>query len=124
MKPMERERFEELVDIAVGGMPQEFLDRLDNVVILVADQPTPLQLRKPRLRRGHLLLGLYEGVPRTERGTGYGMVLPDKITLFKKAIELVCRSEEEVTAQVRATVLHEIAHHFGISDRRLRELGR
>lgn len=124
MEPMERERFEELVDIAVGSLPQEFLDRLDNVVILVADQPTALQLRKSRLRRGRLLLGLYEGVPQTERGASYGMVLPDKITIFKKAIELVCRTEEEVTEQVRATVLHEIAHHFGTSDARLNEMGR
>jgi len=72
---------------------------------------------------GQTLFGLYEGVPLTERSSHYGMVLPDKITIFRQPIEAYCRSEEEIRQMVRRTVLHELAHHFGIPDQRLRELG-
>jgi predicted Zn-dependent protease with MMP-like domain len=121
---MDREKFEELVDKAVKNIPAEFFDHLDNVEVLAADQPTASQLRKSRLKANQTLLGLYEGVPRTRRGTGYGMVLPDKITIFQKTIEVKCRSDEEIITEIEHVVKHEIAHHFGISDARLREIGR
>ena len=121
---MEREKFEELVDQAVKNLPQEFLDHLDNVEVLVDDRPSPNQLSKSRLKPNQTLLGLYEGVPQTRRGSNYGMVLPDKITIFQQTIEAICRSDEEILAEVEKVVKHEIAHHFGISDARLREIGR
>ena len=119
---MDRDRFEELVVRAVNELPEEFLDQLHNLDIVVEDRPSYSQRRKTRTGSGYDLLGLYEGVPQTRRGRGYGMVLPDKITIFKGPIEARCRSEDEIEAEVRRVVRHEIAHHFGISDVRLREL--
>ena len=121
---MDREKFEELVDKAVQNLPAEILDHLDNVEVVVDDRPSPNQLRKYGLKPNQILLGLYEGVPQTRRSSNYGMVLPDKITIFQQTIEAVCRSDEEVIAEVEKVVKHEIAHHFGISDARLREMGR
>ena len=121
---MDREKFEELVGKAVKSLPEEFLDRLDNIDVMVDDQPTVSQLRKSRLKANQTLLGLYEGVPQTRRSSNYGMVLPDKITIFQKTIEAKCRNDEEITAEIERVVKHEIAHHFGINDDRLHELGR
>lgn len=121
---MEKEKFELLVETAMKSLPEEFLERLDNVDVLVADQPTYSQLRKAGLKSNETLLGIYEGVPRTRRDSNYGMVLPDKITIFQKTIEAKCRNEEEIIAEIERVVKHEIAHHFGIGDERLRELGR
>ena len=109
---------------AIDGLPREFAERLDNVAILVDDYPSRWQLRKSRVPPGSTLLGLYEGVPRTRRGHEYGMVLPDKITIFQKPIEAAARNDEAVVRTIRRVVLHEIAHHFGISDARLREIDR
>jgi predicted Zn-dependent protease with MMP-like domain len=120
---VERAKFEELVAAAIEGLPEEFLERLDNVDIIVDDYPTRSQLRKSRTGRNYTLLGLYEGVPLTERHD-YTMVLPDKITIFQRPIEEKCRTEKEIKDEVRRVVVHEIAHHFGIGDGRLRELGR
>ena len=119
---MDRERFQELVVRAVAELPEEFLSQLQNLDVVVEDLPTISQRRRAGLGSGHTLLGLYEGVPQTRRGRGYGMVLPDKITIFQGPIEARCRSEDEIKVEVRQVVRHEIAHHFGISDARLREL--
>ena len=121
---MDKEKFEELVNRAVGSLPAEFLDHLDNIDVLVADQPTASQLRRSSLKSNQTLLGLYEGVPQTRRGTSYGMVLPDKITIFQRTIEAKCHNDEEILAEIEHVVKHEIAHHFGISDARLRKIGR
>lgn len=119
-----RARFEELVAEAIDTLPDDILAMLDNVEIVVADAPSAYQLRVAGdLDAGELLLGLYEGIPLTERTGGYGMVLPDKITLFQGALESVCPDDETLRHEVRVTVVHELAHHFGISDRRLKELG-
>ncbi|CAA9581515.1 MAG: hypothetical protein AVDCRST_MAG18-3208 [uncultured Thermomicrobiales bacterium] len=119
-----RSRFEELVIEAIDGLPDAILAMLDNVEIVVADAPTAHQLDEAGdLDAEEILLGLYEGIPLTDRTGGYGMVLPDKITLFQGALEAVCPDEETLRNEVRVTVIHELAHHFGISDRRLRELG-
>ena len=107
-------RFAELVALALDGIPAEFGARMENVAVMVDDHAPPGRL-----------LGLYEGIPLTQRahyGAG-GMAMPDRITLFRRSICSVCQSDEEVIEQVRVTVIHEVAHHFGISDARLHELG-
>jgi predicted Zn-dependent protease with MMP-like domain len=111
---MSRERFEELVGDALDEVPQELLDLLDNVVILVADEP-------PRGDRD--LLGLYEGHALTDRGWDYAGVLPDRITIYRNPTLRICDTEDDVVEEVAVTVVHELAHHFGISDERLHELG-
>ena len=119
---MDRESFERLVAQAVDDLPDEFLLRLENIDIVVEDQPTPAQLLHLGLERGETLLGLYEGIPRTRRGSHYGLVPPDKITIFQRSIEAKCRYEGNISAEIRRVVKHEIAHHFGISDARLHQL--
>ena len=119
---MNRERFEQLVAKAVDSLPDEFRTRMENIDVVVEDRPTPKQLTQSGIRRDETLLGLYQGVPLTIRGRHYGMVLPDKITIFQKPIESRHRYDAEVMAEIRRVVQHEIAHHFGISDDRLREL--
>ncbi len=118
-----RERFERLVAQALDDLPTEFQDKLQNVDVVISDWPTRREVRRAGLRRGEALFGLYEGVPLTGRTTGYGLVLPDKITIYQGSIELYCRTGQEIRHKVRQVVLHELAHHFGISDDRLRELG-
>ncbi len=105
-------RFEELVADALDSIPPALGKMMDNVWVQVEDQ------RRPNL------LGLYEGVPLTRRDAGYaGMVMPDRITIFRRTICAICATEDQVVAQVRTTVVHEVAHHFGIDDDRLAELG-
>ena len=119
---MDRERFKWLVARAVDSLPEEFRTKLENIDVVVADWPTGGQLARVGLRRGQTLLGLYEGVPLTERGRHYGMVPPDKITIFQKPIEAKCRYDAEITAEIQRVVQHEIAHHFGIGDARLEQI--
>ncbi len=119
---MDRERFERLVAKAVDSLPEEFRDRLENIDVVVEEQPGRRQMSEARLKRGETLLGLYEGVPLTERGGHYGMVTPDKITIFQKPIEDRCHRDAEIIDEIQRVVKHEIAHHFGISDTRLRQL--
>jgi predicted Zn-dependent protease with MMP-like domain len=120
---MERELFEELVNRVVKSLPEEFQSRLENIDILVEDYPTARQMRHAGLKAGQTLLGLYEGIPRTRRSSSYGLVLPDKITIFQKTIEAMSSREEKIVAEIERVVKHEIAHHFGIGDVRLKELG-
>jgi predicted Zn-dependent protease with MMP-like domain len=110
-----RDRFEQLVGEALDELPPWIQERLDNVEVLIEDAP-------PRGRRN--LLGLYEGIPLTERGLNYFGVLPDRITLFRSNIEAAARDDEDLKRAVRKTVVHEFAHFFGISDDRLREIDR
>jgi len=117
---MQREVFEKLVADGVKLIPDEFRDKLDNVSIFVEDLPTQAQAQKVKLRRGHTLFGLYEGIPQTKRSRDYVGVLPDKITIFKLPIEAHSRSEEDVKRIVADTVWHEIAHHFGMSEKEVR----
>ena len=106
------EEFEVLVGEGLDQIPDELARLMDNVVVLVEDYPP----------EGRRLLGLYHGVPLTERGQWYAGMLPDTIHIYRVPILRMCRSEEEVVEQVRRTVVHEVAHHFGISDDRLHEL--
>ena len=113
--------FHELVERALEGLPPELSELLDNVAIVVDDWPgysTPLVADGPE----DSLYGLYEGVPLTERGAGYYGRLPDKITIFRGPLEQDFR-RAELEEQIRITVVHEIAHHFGIDEDRLEELG-
>ena len=114
--------FEELVRQAVEALPEQFLQRLDNVDVLVSGWPNRAQLVANGLGPGETLLGLYEGVPLTER-VNYNMVPPDVITIFQGPIEDICHTPDEVMEQVRDTVVHEVAHHFGISDAQLEAWG-
>jgi len=119
---VEKERFELLVARAVETLPEEFITRLENVDVVVEDYPTRGQMARVGLGRGQTLLGLYEGVPLTKRGAHYGLVPPDKITIFQKPIEAKCRYGAEITAEIKRVIQHEIAHHFGIGDARLRQI--
>ena len=121
---METRKFEQLVATAIDNLPDEFRERLENIDIVVADEPTRAQLRRSDIGRNDTLLGLYEGVPLTDRTAGYSFVVPDKITVFQKSIEAACQNDAQVTAEIQRVVRHEIAHHFGIDDDRLEELGR
>jgi predicted Zn-dependent protease with MMP-like domain len=104
-------RFEEVVADALDGLPPELARMMRNVVVVVEDGDDPD------------LLGLYEGIPLTERLSDYSAVLPDRITVFRRAICAACDTEAQVVDEVRTTVVHEVAHHFGIDDDRLHELG-
>jgi predicted Zn-dependent protease with MMP-like domain len=107
------ERFEEMVGEALDSLPDDLGQLMRNVAVTVEHGPGP---------RG--LLGLYQGIPLTSRtASGYAGVLPDRITIYRLAICAICDTEEQVVEQVRRTVIHEVAHHFGIGDERLRELG-
>ena len=119
---MDRETFERLVLNVIKDLPEEFLVRMHNIDIVVEDYPSPRQVARAGLRRGQTLLGLYEGVPQTKRGRDYGLVPPDKITIFKKPIEANCRHYGEIAAEVERVLKHEIAHHFGITDARLHQI--
>jgi predicted Zn-dependent protease with MMP-like domain len=109
------DRFEELVGDALDGIPDELARYIDNVAVVVEDGP----------ERGRLL-GRYQGVPLTRRDSWYGtgsLTMPDRITIFRRAICAICTSEAQVVEQVKITVVHEVAHHFGIDDDRLADLG-
>ena len=121
---MDRGKFEWLVARVVDSLPDEFRTRLENIDVVVEDWPTQSQLAEVGLGGGQTLLGLYQGVPRTRRGEHYGLVPPDKITIFQKPIEAKCRGDARIAAEIQRVVRHEIAHHFGIGDARLRQLER
>ena len=112
MIDIEPGRFEEMVATALDSLPAELGRLMNNVAVTVEHDPGPPGL-----------LGLYEGIPLTSRTTQYAGVLPDRITIYRLAICAICRTEDEVAAEVRRTVIHEVGHHFGIDDDRLDELG-
>ncbi len=120
MIKVDDKKFEELVRKGIEAIPDKFLKKLDNVAIVVEKEPTPAQLEKLKLGKGHKLFGLYEGIPQIKRGY-YSGVLPDKITIFKGPIEEVASTEEEIEDIVMRTVWHEIAHHFGLSEAEVRK---
>ena len=109
---VDAERFEQLVEDALDGIPPELGRLMENVALFVEDRS-----------RNRGLLGLYEGLPLTQRGISYTGFMPDRITIYRLPICAICATEDEVVEQVRITVVHEVAHHFGISDKRLHELG-
>jgi len=123
MAYLTEEEFEALVADAVASLPSEILQRLDNVAVTVADWPSPDELQRSRVGPAGQLFGLYEGVPLTKRGRYYNLVAPDRIVIFRGPLQSVFRTPEALHEQIRRTVVHEIAHHFGIGEARIRELG-
>lgn len=120
---MNKAEFERLVAEALDSLPPPFREKLSNVVVLVEWWPTPTELRQAGLHPSGVIFGLYQGVPLTRRGHGYNLVPPDRIIIYQGPVEAYYRQPEAMREQIRRTVMHEIAHHFGISDERLRELG-
>jgi len=116
------EQFDQLISHAMDELPQKYIRGLQNVAIIYADDPTPEQVVKMKLDDHHILLGLYEGIPLTQRGSGYTFVLPDRITLFKNSILAVVRNEAELFEQIKRTLWHEIAHYYGLNHQRIDEL--
>lgn len=119
---MELEHFEELVRRGLELIPDEIAARMSNVDVVVEDMPTAQQLSALGVPDGHTLLGLYTGVPLTHRTSGYNMAMPDRITIFRRPLERISRSDSDLVERVRDTVIHEVAHHFGISDERLDQI--
>ena len=124
---METEKFRQIVTLAIDDLPDEFRNALDNIEIVIEDDPSPTQAKQFEKRNSGkmLLLGLYQGIPKGKRDPQfYSGVLPDKITLFKKSIEKYCGNNEQVMIdQIQKTLLHEIGHYFGMKDKELRKLG-
>ncbi len=118
-----REEFERMVLDVLNTLPEDIARYLENVDVVIARWPTREELLRAGVPPGQTLLGLYEGVPLTQRGIYYGLVPPDKITIFQGPLESIALNRDDLRARIRRTVLHELAHHFGISDERLRELG-
>ncbi len=114
MIDVDEDRFVELAEAALASLPPQLAGLLDNVVLFVEDDAPP---EDPDL------LGLYDGVALTERDTTYGGVLPDRIMIFRRPTLAICETEQDVVDEVHITVVHEIAHHFGIDDARLHDLG-
>ncbi len=120
---LDRAAFERLVDDVMNDLPDSISRHVSNVIVVVANWPTRAQRRDAGLADGEELLGLYEGTPLTARDSAYDLAAPDRITIFRGPLIAACRHQEELRAEVRRTVLHELAHHFGIDDDRLEALG-
>jgi len=121
---MKAKEFEDVVAEVLDDLPADFAEKLENVEVVVEDWPVKADLEAAGVGKGQTLLGLYHGVPLPERGWHYMLVLPDRISIYREPIERVCeQSKVPVNEMIRQVVLHEIAHHFGIPDSRLRELG-
>lgn len=115
------EQFDALITRAMDELPQAYIQGLNNVAIVMADEPTPEQREKMKLD-GKLLLGLYEGVPLTHRGSGWSGMLPDKITLFKNQILQIVHDDASLFEQIKRTLWHEIAHYYGLDHDRMHHL--
>ncbi len=120
---MSRKRFQALVLKALESIPEPIRGHIDNMEVVIEPWPTEEQRASLGLDPDELLFGLYEGTPLTERGVIANPSLPDKITIFQGPLEEACATEEEMAEEIRKTVVHEIAHHFGIDEARLAELG-
>ncbi|MFH1313077.1 MAG: metallopeptidase family protein [Candidatus Eisenbacteria bacterium] len=121
MFTLSEDEFRAVAAEAIESLPEEFRTKLDNVDVVVEDYPPAEVLRK--FPRGRLILGLYQGVPNKFRSSNYKLVMPDKISLYKRNIEAVCSTRVQVYRRIRKTLLHEIGHHFSLSDRDLRNMG-
>jgi predicted Zn-dependent protease with MMP-like domain len=115
--------FAQLVEAALAELPDEFAEFVEEVPVEIRDEPTPEQLKRARVKANGLLLGLYTGRPRTNRSVMDSGAMPDVIYIFQRPIELVCQNEKQLIHQVRTTVLHEIGHHFGMTEDDLKKLG-
>lgn len=114
--------FEKIVANAIDSLPEEHLSKLDNVAIVIEDEPNVFQRQKANLLQFQTLFGLYEGIPQYKRGNGYSLVLPDKITIFKGPLTRSVDTREELQKLANNVVWHEVAHHYGLGHARIREL--
>jgi len=119
---MTRGRFQTLVNEALGTIPQNFRDALENIAIVIEDEPTDAQLEEVGIEPPDTLLGLYEGIPLTERQWAHGNVLPDKVTLFQDPIEDASENDDDVVVAIGETLIHEIGHYFGLSEEEIEEI--
>ena len=117
---MERERFEELVEEALQELPAMFRDKLENLAIMVEDEP---EGHGPHAGPRRLLLGIFQGIPATQKSVWDIVTAPNRIVLYQRNIEAVCRNDAEIRQQVRTTVMHELGHYFGMSEEQLRQAG-
>lgn len=118
------EIFEKLLGEAMDSLPEKYIKNLNNVVITYEEKPSSEQKQELKLRGNQTLFGLYQGIPRTKRGIGYNMVLPDKITLFTEPLLRASTDMNDLKNQIRHTLWHEIAHHYGLDHERIHELER
>jgi predicted Zn-dependent protease with MMP-like domain len=118
-----RTEFEKLVEQAIDSLPPRFLRHVENVEVVVEDEPTDDELRSAGLEPGATLLGLYQGVPQTRRDTWYGNVLPDRIIIYQRPIQASARDRREIRKEIRVTLMHEIGHYFGLREDELSEAG-
>ena len=118
------EEFEELVTEAISTLPEKFRERMENIVVVIESLPSRELLMEMKIKSPYGLLGLYRGVPYTRRGIWYRNVMPDKIIIFKKPIEVRCKNKEEIKESVRRVVIHEIGHYFGLGEADLRKIER
>ena len=116
------EEFEELVTEAISSLPEKFKEKMENIVVVIESLPSQELLRELKIKSPYGLLGLYRGVPYTRRGIWYRNVMPDKIIIFKKPIEVRCRNKEDIKESVRRVVIHEIGHYFGLGEADLRKI--
>ena len=119
---MTMQEFEELVEKAIADLPEGFKKKIENLAVVVEDYPSDEILLRLRLKSKKSLLGLYQGVPITKRNSNYCNVLPDKITIFKKPIELLNQKEEDIKNTIRQVVIHEIGHYFGMNEKDLEQI--
>ena len=118
---MKQKEFEKLVEKGIAAIPEKFRRMMDNVIVVIADEPSEKTRREHGLSAGETLLGLYEGIPRTERGVEYGgLVMPDTITIFQRPIEEKAESMDDIPEIVANTIWHEIAHYFGMKEDEVR----
>ncbi len=120
---LSRKEFEETVAEALDELPDEIAEALSNISVVVEQWPSPEIMRKMNLRNRYELLGLYEGVPLSRRGVAYSGVLPDRVTIFQGPVESTGKSKKALRESIRSVVVHEIAHHIGLEEERIRELG-
>ncbi len=116
------EQFAAIIAEAMDELPEKYISTLNNVAVVYEDDPTPQQRELMKLRSDQTLFGLYQGIPQTSRGSGYNLVLPDKITIFKRPLMHASRDMYELKTNVKHTLWHEIAHHFGLDHERIHEL--
>ena len=119
-----KEEFEELVTDAISSLPKKFKEKMENIVVVIESLPSQELLVEMKIKSPYSLLGLYRGVPYTRRGIWYRNVMPDKIIIFKKPIEVRCKNKEEIKESVRRVVIHEIGHYFGLGEADLRKIER
>lgn len=121
---MQKEEFEKLVEDALKTIPRKFRKLLDNISVIVEDNPSRSAYSSTRTPSSHLILGTYHGVPYQHRGPFYGNVAPDVITIYQKPIEQICSTRDQIKEKIQEVIIHEIGHYFGFSDRQLYEIER